>query len=59
MKVLLSATLKNGDGTTSDCTAGAAWFSSDDKLLKVTGAKPPSAAEFWRARRARPWRAPR
>jgi hypothetical protein len=40
MKVLLSATLKNGDGTTSDCTAGAAWSSSDDKLLRLTGAKP-------------------
>lgn len=40
MKVQLTATLKGADGSTSDCTAGAAWTTSDDKLLKPTGAKP-------------------
>ena len=40
MKVQLTATLKGADGSTSDCTAGATWSTSDDKLLKPTGAKP-------------------
>lgn len=43
MKVQLAATLKNPDGTTSDCTSTATWSSSNENLLKLTGSK---AGEF-------------
>lgn len=40
MKVQLAASLKGADGAAGDCTATAAWSSSNEKLLKPTGVKP-------------------